>query len=247
MTAAGKGKNAPEARRPRRMMALVPVSGRLSRAAVGRLSWYLRHIEALDRLGVVRINSQELADALGITAAQVRKDLAALGGLGHPGIGYRPQELARAIRRVLGVDRQWSVVLVGVGNLARALLRYGGFRQQGFHFTAIFDSDPEKIGQEVEGLRVLPMNELANTVTRLGAQLAVITVPASAAQSVADQLVAAGIRGILNFAPVVVRIPPTVNLVSVDLTVQLEQLAYLVLHPPATNGEPRHSAERLGV
>jgi redox-sensing transcriptional repressor len=193
----------------------------------------------LDRLGTARINSQELAEALGITAAQVRKDLATLGSLGHPGIGYRPQELAGAIRRILGLDRTWSVVLVGVGNLGRALLRYGGFRQQGFHFAAIFDTDPSKIGQQVEGLQVLSMDELTGTVARLGAQLGVITVPASAAQSVAEQLVAAGIRGILNFAPVVLRVPPTVSLVSVDLTVQLEQLAYLVLNSSAADRQAK--------
>lgn len=214
---------------------------RLSRATVARLSWYLRQVQMSERSGAARVSSQELAEALGITAAQVRKDLAAIGTLGHPGVGYRPQELAEAIRRVLGLDRRWPVVLVGVGNLARALLRYAGFRQQGFHFCAIFDSDPDKLGQVVEGLRVLSMDELASTVARVEARLAVISVPANAAQSVADQLVAAGIRGILNFAPVVLRVPPSVSLVSVDLTVQLEQLAYLVLRSFAGMGEPQRT------
>ncbi|MCS7168793.1 MAG: redox-sensing transcriptional repressor Rex [Gemmatales bacterium] len=206
-----------------------PWAARRSRATVIRLSWYLRQVQMMAQAGAVRISSQELADGLGVTAAQVRKDLAAIGSLGHPGVGYRPQELAQAIRHVLGLDRQWSVVLVGVGNLGRALVRYGGFRVQGFQVVALFDSDPDKVGQEVEGLRIRPMEELASAVAELAAQLAIITVPASAAQSVADRLVAAGIRGILNFAPVVLRVPPSVSLVSVDLTVQLEQLAYLVL------------------
>ncbi|MCS7014893.1 MAG: redox-sensing transcriptional repressor Rex [Gemmatales bacterium] len=219
----------------------LPLAARLSRATVARLSWYLRQVQMSERTGATRISSRELADALGVTAAQVRKDLAAIGSLGHPGIGYRPQELAEAIRQVLGLDRTWSVVLVGVGNLARALLRYAGFGRQGFHFVAVFDSDPAKIGQTVEGLTIWPMSELTPRIAALGAQLAILTVPAHAAQGVADQLVAAGIRGILNFAPVVLRVPSTVSLVSVDLTVQLEQLAYLVLNATANGESSRHS------
>jgi redox-sensing transcriptional repressor len=203
---------------------------RLPRATVLRLSWYLRYLQGLDKSQTERVSSQELANALGVSAAQVRKDLAAIGSLGQPGIGYRPDDLAKVIRSVLGLDRTWPVVLVGVGNLARALLRYAGFRQQGFQFVAIFDNDPSKVGQTIENLRVLPMDQLAETVQKTHAQLAIISVPADAAQKVADQLVASGVCGILNFAPAVLHVPHHVSLVSVDLTVQLEQLTYLVLH-----------------
>jgi redox-sensing transcriptional repressor len=201
---------------------------RLSRASVGRLSLYLRHLEALLREGTAKVSSSQLGEALGITDVQVRKDLASLGNLGHPGVGYATQELIDAIRHALGVDRDWVVALVGVGNLARALLRYRGFQQRGFRIVALFDAEPEKVGQVVDGLAVHPPERMAEIIKATGAELGVVTVPSESAQAVVDALVAAGIRGILNFAPVVLRLPPGVSLVSVDLTVQLEQLAFLV-------------------
>ncbi len=177
---------------------------------------------------MTKVSSGQLGEALRISDAQVRKDLAALGNLGHPGVGYVTQELIAAIRRALGIDREWAVVLVGVGNLARALLRYRGFQQRGFRIVALFDADPAKVGQRVDGLEVYPPERLAAVVAATGAELGLLTVPSEAAQGVADALVAAGVRGVLNFAPVVLRLPPGVRLVAVDLTVQLEQLAFLV-------------------
>jgi len=163
----------------------------------------------------------------------VRKDLTHLGHLGQPGIGYPVRELVGAIRRGLGIDRDWAVAVVGVGNLARALLRYRGFQQRGFRIVALFDSDPGKVGQVVDGLKVHPPEAMAEVIAATGAELGVVAVPSEAAQGVADALVAAGVRGVLNFAPVVLRLPSTVSLVSVDLTVQLEQLAFLVqMHGP---------------
>jgi redox-sensing transcriptional repressor len=158
----------------------------------------------------------------------VRKDLAYLGSLGHPGVGYPTQDLIAAIRRTLGVDRPWAVVVVGVGNLARALLRYRGFQQQGFRIVGLVDADPGKVGQKIDGLTVHAPERLPELIATTGAELGLLAVPADAAQGVADALVSAGIRGILNFAPTVVRLPPGVSLVSVDLTVQMEQLAFLV-------------------
>jgi len=201
---------------------------RLSRASVGRLSLYLRRLEGFLRQGVLKVSSGQLGEALGITDAQVRKDLTHLGHLGQPGIGYPVRELIVAIRRVLGIDRDWTVVMVGVGNLARALLRYRGFQQRGFRIVALFDSDPGKVGLAVDGLTVHPPEAMAEVIAATGAELGVVAVPSEAAQGVADALVAAGVRGVLNFAPVVLRLPETVSLVSVDLTVQLEQLAFLV-------------------
>lgn len=201
---------------------------RLSRASVGRLSLYLRCLEGLLREGSAKVSSSQLGESLGVTDAQVRKDLAALGSLGQPGIGYATHELITAIRRALGIDRAWAVALVGVGNLGRALLRYRGFEQRGFRIVALFDIDPAKVGQRLDGLEIHELSALATVVRATGAELGLIAVPAEAAQNVADALAAANIRGVLNFAPTILRLPPLVSLVAVDLTVQLEQLAFLV-------------------
>jgi redox-sensing transcriptional repressor len=201
---------------------------RLPRAGAGRLSLYLRRLEGYLREGAAKVSSGQLGEAVGVTDAQVRKDLAYLGHLGQPGIGYSPQELVAAIRHTLGIDREWRVALVGVGNLARALLRYRGFEQRGFRIVALFDADAEKIGQAVEGLEVHPAERMAAVIEATRAELGLVAVPAEAAQAVADQLVAAGVRGVLNFAPMVIRVPSPVKLVSVDFTVQMEQLAFLV-------------------
>ncbi len=202
---------------------------RLSRAAAQRLSLYLRCVGRWPS-GEDTISSGQIAEAVGVSDAQVRRDLAALGHLGQRGVGYDPRELAQAIRTALGIDRQWRAVLVGVGNLGRALLKYQGFRAQGFEIVGLFDSDPAKLDQEIEGLRVEPVEHLTARTAALQAELAVLTVPADTAQAVAESLVAAGIRGILNFAPVVLKLPRQVRLVTVDLAIQLEQLAFQVQH-----------------
>jgi redox-sensing transcriptional repressor len=189
---------------------------------------YLRHLERFHREGVQTVSSSQLGIALGLTDAQVRKDLAYLGNLGQPGIGYPAQELMAALRTCLGINRPWAAVVVGVGNLARALLRYRGFEKQGFSFVALFDADPAKAGQIVDGLEIYPPERMAEIIKKSGAELGVVAVPAEAAPGVANALVDAGIRGILNFAPTVLHLPPGVSLVAVDLAVQLEQLAFLV-------------------
>jgi redox-sensing transcriptional repressor len=174
------------------------------------------------------VSSGRIAEACGVSDAQVRRDLATLGNLGQRGIGYDARDLTAAIRAALGIDRTWRAVLVGVGNLARALLRYRGFRAQGFDIVGLFDTDPTKLNQVVEGLTVEATDRLGDRVRDLGAELAVLTVPAEAAQPVADVLAAAGVRGVLNFAPVLLKLPPRVKLVTVDLAIQLEQLAFLI-------------------
>src|SRR6516162_6940873 len=141
-----------------------PPSGRLSRASVVRLSLYLRRLKQLHQEGAATVSSGQLGEPLGISDTQVRKDLAALGSFGQPGIGYPTEELIAVIRRTLGIDRQWAVVLAGVGNLARALLRYRGFQEQGFHIVALLDSDPQKIGQDVDGLQIKPLSEAAAVI-----------------------------------------------------------------------------------
>jgi redox-sensing transcriptional repressor len=215
---------------------------RLSRASAGRLSLYLRRLETLLRDGTTRVSSSLLGEALGVNDAQVRKDLALLGNLGQPGIGYDAPELVVAIRRTLGIDRAWPTVLVGVGNLARALLHYRGFAERGFHVLALFDTDPALVGQRIEGLRVHSASDIASVVAATQAELGILTVPSDTSQAVADCLVAAGIRGILNFAPGVLRLPHGIAHVTVDLTFQLEQLAFLVQLNGDLNGAREDSA-----
>src|SRR5260370_24947813 len=150
---------------------------RLSRASVGRLSLYLRRLESLLGEGAYKVSSGVLGAALGVTDAQVRKDLAYLGHLGHPGVGYAAPALAAAIRRALGVDREWRVALAGVGNLGRALLRYRGFTERGFRIAALFDADPSKVGQRVDGLEIHAPEAMARVLPALEVELGVLTVP----------------------------------------------------------------------
>jgi redox-sensing transcriptional repressor len=201
---------------------------RPSRASAARLSLYLRCLEGWRRDGRETASSRDLAAALGLGDAQVRKDLAYLGRLGRRGVGYRVDDLAAGIRSALGINREWPAVMVGAGNLARALLRYRGFPERGFRLVSLFDADPRKVGQRVEGLEVFPMTDLARRVRTLGAELGIVTVPWEAAQEVAEALAASGIRGVLNFAPAVLQLPAGVAVVNVDLTIQLEQLAFQV-------------------
>jgi redox-sensing transcriptional repressor len=188
----------------------------------------LRQLEAYQRLGYATVSSSQLGEPLSIKNAQVRKDLAFFGQFGHPGIGYRIEELIAALRHILGIDREWPLALIGMGNLGRALLRYRGFRARGFHVVALFDNDPAKIGQNHDGMVVETIDSLRKVVAVRKIKLALLCVPADVAQRVADLLVASGIEGILNFAPVMLTVPPPVSVVAVDLSVQLENLAYKV-------------------
>jgi redox-sensing transcriptional repressor len=192
------------------------------------VSLYLRQLEAFQRLGYSTISSSQLGAPLSIKNAQVRKDLAFFGQFGHPGVGYGIDELISALRQVLGIDRDWPLALVGLGNLGRALLRYRGFRSRRFQIVAVFDSDSRLIGQIHEGLRVEPLEAMRKSVAAHKISLGILCVPADAAQRVADQMIACGIAGILNFAPVPLIVPPNVNVIAVDLSVQLENLAYKV-------------------
>jgi redox-sensing transcriptional repressor len=182
------------------------------------------------RAGLQTTSSTQLGKLFGFTDAQVRKDLAFFGQFGHPGLGYRCSELVSEIRRILGTDRNWPVAIVGTGNLGRALLGYRGFGQQGFQISAAFDNDPGKIGQVIERTPVYCIDQLSEVTRQEGIQLGVIAVPAPAAQIVADKLVAAGMVGILNFAPVTITVPDRVRLVSVDLAIELERLTFAVVN-----------------
>lgn len=204
-------------------------NGAVPKAVVSRLSLYLRELQHLVRDGHATTSSNELGRMLGFTDAQVRKDLAYFGQFGYPGIGYRCDELIAAIRGILGTDQEWPVALLGVGNLGRALLGYKGFRQQGFRIQAAFEADSQLVGQEIDGVPVLPVERLSEVALQNTIRLGMIAVPAVAAQSAADRLVAAGIEGILNFAPVTLSLPPQVSWVGVDLAIELEQLSFAVL------------------
>jgi redox-sensing transcriptional repressor len=196
--------------------------------AVRRLSLYLRQLEAFKRQDRRTISSKQLGESLGLTDAQVRKDFAYFGQFGHPGIGYRVDDLIGQVRRILGTDKTWNVMLVGAGNLGRALLAYGGFTAKGFNLVAIFDNAQNKVGQKIGEFTIQSLSELQETIRQHSIKLAILTVPADAAQIVADQLIAAGIRGLLNFAPVSLQLPQDIALNAVDLAVSLEQLSFQV-------------------
>jgi redox-sensing transcriptional repressor len=196
--------------------------------AVRRLSLYLRQLEGFHRSGRRTISSKQLGESLGLTDAQVRKDLAYFGQFGQPGVGYKVEQLVGQVRRIMGTDRTWNVALVGAGNLGRALLAYKGFASKGFQIAAVFDADPAKAGRRQGTLLVQPMEELAATVAQHQIRLAIMAVPGDAAQELADQLVQVGVRGLLNFAPTSITVPPEIALNSVDLAVQLEQLSFQV-------------------
>ena len=196
--------------------------------AVRRLSLYLRQLESFKRKDRRTISSKQLGESLGLTDAQVRKDLAYFGQFGHPGVGYRVDDLIGQVRHILGTDKTWNVLLVGAGNLGRALMAYRGFSSKGFKLVAIFDNDPSKLGKKQGPFTIQPLNELAETVRGQQIRLGMIAVPADVAQDVADQLIEAGVRGLLNFVPVSITVPQNIALNAVDLAVQLEQLSFQV-------------------
>ena len=193
---------------------------------IRRLSVYTRCLQQLEEDGVKTVSSQELAERFNLNSAQVRKDLAYFGEFGVRGIGYYVAGLKAELQKILGLDREWAVALVGFGNLGSALLHYKGFARQGFRIAAIFDDDPAKIGREVGGVRVLSSRELSREVKARGIQIAIVAVPPEAAQAVTDQLVEAGIKAILNFAPSRIRAPRDARLKHVDLSIELETLSF---------------------
>ena len=205
-----------------------PNSNHVPAAVVNRLTLYLRELQYLLGDGEETTSSSQLGQRLGFTDAQVRKDLAHFGHFGHPGIGYRCEELIQEIRKILGTDREWRVALVGVGNLGRALLGYRGFSRQGFRLIAAFDADQSKSGTKIEGVEIYSMDQLSEVLAAERIELGLVAVPATQALEVADQLVAAGVGGIVNFAPVTVSVPAGISKVGVDLARELEQVTFAV-------------------
>jgi len=195
-------------------------------ATVGRLPIYLRALVDIAEGGAGTISSEALAEAAGVNSAKVRKDLSHLGSYGTRGVGYDVAYLIHQVRRELGLTQHWPIVIVGVGNLGHALANYRGFAQRGFRVAGLVDADPAKVGEAVGDLTVRHFDDLAAVVREHDIAMGVICTPASEAQSVADQLVAVGVRSILNFAPAVLSVPPGVSVRKVDLAIELQILAY---------------------
>ena len=193
---------------------------------IRRLSVYTRCLLQLEEDGIKTVSSQELAERFNLNSAQVRKDLAYFGEFGVRGIGYYVSGLQAELQRILGLDREWAVALVGLGNLGAALFHYKGFSRQGFRIAAVFDDDPAKIGRELDGVPIFASSDLAREVQARGIQIAVVAVPAESAQPVTDQLVAAGLKAVLNFAPARLKTPKDVRLKNVDLSIELETLSF---------------------
>ncbi|MCZ2401773.1 redox-sensing transcriptional repressor Rex [Paenarthrobacter sp. Z7-10] len=195
-------------------------------ATVQRLTLYLRALNAMLGDGAERVSSEELADAAGVSASNVRKDLSYLGSYGTRGVGYEVADLSRHVSAALGLTQDWRVAIVGAGNLGRALARYGGFESRGFDVVAIFDADQMLIGNEIGWLRISDVKDLETVLTRTKANMVVLALPATVAQPICNRVVAAGVHSILSFAPVVLQVPSFVNLRKVDMATELQILAY---------------------
>ena len=193
---------------------------------VGRLPIYLRMLEFLKKEGKPITSSQELAERLGLSSAQIRKDLSYFGEFGKQGTGYNIDYLQKQLRQILHVDRVWDVVLIGAGDLGRALAHYQGFVPQGFRLSAVFDNAPKKIGTPVGGLTVLDIAELPRLVREKRIRVAILAVPAESASGVAAMLVDSGIQAILNYAPITLNVPSHVKVYHIDPVVGLQSMAY---------------------
>jgi redox-sensing transcriptional repressor len=195
-------------------------------ATVARLPVYLRALINMQERGIITVSSEELAASAGVNSAKLRKDFSYLGSYGTRGVGYEVSFLVYQISRELGLTQDWAVAIIGIGNLGHALANYGGFASRGFRVAALFDADPALTGSVVAGVRVRHADELESAIRGLGISIFVISTPAPAAQAVADRLVAAGITSILNFAPVVLNVPEGVDVRKVDLSIELQILAF---------------------
>lgn len=199
------------------------------RAVVGRMSHYLRTLQAELADGRATINSSRLGRLLGFSDSQVRRDFRAFGLAGRPGVGYECADLVDRIRKAMGIGRSWPVALVGCGNLGQALLGYGGFAREGFEIRAAFDRSPRLVGRDIRGIRVEDFGHFAESVRRNRIRLALLAVPAAEAEQTALEIARAGVSGILNFAPVRLNLPAAVSVTHVDLAIELEQLAFAVV------------------
>ena len=203
---------------------------RIAESTVRRLSAYLRFLEEFESHGHQTISSGELAAQGGTTSAQVRKDLSFFGSFGKRGLGYSVSALSESLRQILGLGRQWNVVIVGAGKIGAALAQYKGFRERGFKVVAVYDVDHSRVGRTLDGVVVRDQKEMEADITRLKPQIALIAVPAEAAQPLVDRVVKSGIRAILNFAPTPLTVPAGVTLRSVNMALELEILSYALVN-----------------
>lgn len=199
---------------------------RIADSTVRRLSAYLRFLEDFEGRGLSTISSDELARRGGTTSAQVRKDLSFFGSFGKRGLGYSVPELAGRLREILGLGRQWKIIIIGAGKIGAALIAYRGFRQRGFHILAAYDASPEKVGKQLEGIPVRDISHLEKDVQKEAPDIAVLTVPDNNAQAVVDRIVRAGIKAILNFAPTQLQVPSDVTVKTVNMAMELESLSF---------------------
>jgi redox-sensing transcriptional repressor len=216
---------------------------RIPEATVARLPLYLRSLVEAQHSGAATISSERLAELAGVNAAKVRKDLSYLGSYGTRGVGYDVDYLLFQMSRELGLTKDWPVVIVGLGNLGQALANYGGFGERGFPVAALVDADPDVVGTELHGVVVRHVDELPAIADEHGIAIGIIATPASAAQDVADRLVAAGVSSILNFAPTVIAVPDQVSLRKVDLAVELQILSFYQQRRSGGPKPPAHAAE----
>jgi redox-sensing transcriptional repressor len=193
---------------------------------VGRLPQYLRSLQRMSREGRQITSSQELGERLGISAAQIRKDLSQFGGFGKQGTGYKITYLIEQLQKILNIDNDWDVAVVGIGGIGSAIVRYKGFTNRGFKIRMIFDSDPGKIGTKIENLVIQDSKEMTETIKAAGIQIAMLAVPADQAQNVANQLVEAGVRAILCYAPISLNLPASVRIQYIDPSVHLQRMTY---------------------
>ena len=209
---------------------------RIAESTVRRLSTYLRYLENLDTQGQQTASSDELAHLCGTTPAQVRKDLSFFGSFGKRGLGYPVHEMTAHLREILGLEREWKVVIVGAGKLGAALANYRGFYQRGFRIVGVYDNDPNKVGKPWGEAIVRDMADLTQDIEREDAPIAVLAIPSDDAQGVVDRLVGAGIRAILNFAPAQITVPPHVSLKSVNMAMELEGLSFALTNSTTNQG-----------
>ncbi len=199
---------------------------KISESAVRRLSLYLRTLEELDRAGHETVSSEQLAAKSATTAAQVRKDLSVFGSFGKRGFGYTVEELSRALRDILGLTQPWRIALIGAGRIGSALFEYTGLAHRGFQIVAVFDCDPSKIGRKWGDSMIHDVAELERVVSDRDIQIAILAVPVEAVQGVMDQASRAGVRGVLNFAPMRLKVPEGVTVKDVNLVIEMESLTF---------------------
>lgn len=193
---------------------------------IGRLPVYLRALQRMAEMGLKTTSSQELGERVGISAAQIRKDISQFGEFGKQGTGYSIEYLIDKLRGILKVDRIWDVVLVGAGDVGHALANYQGFRDRGFRIAAIFDKDKSKVGQKIGAFTIEDSETMIERIRELGVKIAMLTIPAAAAQEVADQLAQAGVKAILNYAPISLNVPNHVKVQYIDPSTHLQRMTY---------------------